>query len=68
VDDQSQESVQGTTAQAESTLFLGRQQMLIRKRQAFAEMSTEASLRLAAVWSGAVGGLLLIMVLVRHFS
>jgi hypothetical protein len=42
--------------------------MLVRKRQAFAEMSLEASLRLAAVWSGAVGGLLLIMFLVRHFS
>jgi len=31
-------------------------------------MSAEASLRLAAAWGGAVGGLLMVMILVRAFS
>jgi hypothetical protein len=31
-------------------------------------MSAEATLGLAAAWSGAIGGLLLIMILVRAFS
>jgi hypothetical protein len=31
-------------------------------------MSPEVSLSVAAAWSGAVGGLLLIMILVRQFS
>ena len=42
--------------------------MLIRRPQVFAGMSAEASLALAAAWSGAVGGLLLIMILVRLLS
>jgi hypothetical protein len=42
--------------------------MLIRRSDAFASLSTEASVRLAAAWSGAVGGLSLIMILVRSFS
>jgi hypothetical protein len=42
--------------------------MLVRKRQLFADMSAEACLGVTAAWSGAVGGLLLIMLLVRLFS
>ena len=42
--------------------------MLIRRRQGFADMSTAASLALAAAWSGAVSGVFLIMILVRLFS
>ena len=40
-----------------------------KRRQAeFVNMSAEASLGVAAAWSGAVSGLLLIMILVRLFS
>jgi hypothetical protein len=42
--------------------------MLIRRPQVFAGMSAEASLGLALAWSGVVGGLLLVMILVRLFS
>ena len=42
--------------------------MLIRKRQPFADMSAEAGFGVTVAWSGAVGGLLLIMLLVRLFS
>jgi hypothetical protein len=56
-----------TTAQAKAAP-LRRKRMLIRKPRVFADMSAEASLALAAAWSGAVGGLLLIMILVRLFS
>ena len=45
-----------------------RQQMLMRRDQVFADMSSEACLGVAAAWSGAVGGLLLVMLLVRLFS
>jgi hypothetical protein len=41
--------------------------MLIRKPQAFADMSAEASLGLAGAWCGAVSGLRLIMIIVRSF-
>jgi hypothetical protein len=42
--------------------------MLIRRQQAFAVMSPEVSLSVATAWSGAVGGLLVMMILVRLFS
>jgi len=42
--------------------------MLIRRRQMFADMSTAASLALAAAWSGAVSCLFLVMILARLFS
>jgi hypothetical protein len=42
--------------------------MLIRRRQEFADMSPEASLRLAAAWTGAITGLFFVMILVRLFS
>jgi hypothetical protein len=42
--------------------------MLIRERQGFADISTAASIALAAAWSGAVSGPFLIMILVRLFS
>jgi hypothetical protein len=45
-----------------------RKRMLIRRPQVFAGMSAEASLVLAAAWSGAVSGVLLIMILVRLCS
>ena len=45
-----------------------RQQMLMRRDQVFADMSSEACLGVAAAWSGAVGGLLLVMLLGRLFS
>jgi hypothetical protein len=51
-----------------SSAVARRAQMLIRKRQPFADMSAEACLGVTAAWSGAVGGLLLIMLLVRLFS
>ena len=42
--------------------------MLMRRDQVFADMSSEACLGVAAAWSGAVGGLLLVMLLGRLFS
>ena len=42
--------------------------MLIRRRQVFADMSSAASLALAAAWSGVVSGLVLVMILVRLFN
>jgi hypothetical protein len=42
--------------------------MLIRRRQELADLSPETSLRLAAAWTGAVGGLFVMMILVRLFS
>ena len=42
--------------------------MLMRRDQVFADMSSAACLGVAAAWSGAVGGLLLVMLLVRLFS
>jgi len=42
--------------------------MMIGRPQALAGMSAEVLLGLVAAWSGAVGGLLLIMILVRVFS
>ena len=39
--------------------------MFIRRRQVFVDMSPEASLGVTAVWTGAVGALLLIMLFVR---
>ena len=42
--------------------------MLIRKRHVFASASPETTLRLAAAWSGTVGGLLLVMILVHQLS
>ena len=42
--------------------------MLIRRALALADLSPEASLRVAAAWSGAVSGLLLIMIIVRVFA
>jgi hypothetical protein len=38
------------------------------KRQVFAEIPPAACIGLTAVWSGAVGGMLLIMILLRLFS
>jgi hypothetical protein len=57
-----------TTAQSEKRRRPRRKQMLIRRPQVFAGMSAEASLGLALAWSGVVGGLLLVMILVRLFS
>lgn len=48
--------------------FQRRQQVLVRRRQVFANMSPAACARLTAAWSGAVGGMLLIMILARLFS
>jgi hypothetical protein len=42
--------------------------MLARRQQAFANMSATATLRLATAWSGAVGAMLLILILVRLFN
>ena len=42
--------------------------MLARRPQPFADMSAAATLRLAIAWSGAVGALLFILILVRLFS
>jgi hypothetical protein len=42
--------------------------MLIRRRQVFAEISPEASLGVTAVWTGAVGALLLIIIVARMIS
>ena len=57
-----------TTAQAGASAGLRRQPMLIRRPQALADLSPEASLRLAAAWSGAVGGLFVVVIVVRLFS
>jgi hypothetical protein len=42
--------------------------MLIRRRQVLADMSPETALGVIAVWTGAVGALLLIMLVVRLVS
>ncbi len=42
--------------------------MPVVKRQVPADMSVAASVALAAAWSGAVGGLLAVMILVRVFG
>jgi hypothetical protein len=42
--------------------------MLIRRREVFADMSPAACFGLVAAWSGAVSGLLLIMILIRVFG
>lgn len=42
--------------------------MLTRKPQIFVGMSVEASVGLAAAWSGAVGAMLLAVILARLFS
>jgi hypothetical protein len=42
--------------------------MLARRPQAFANMSLAASVGLIAAWSGAVGAMLLIMILLRQFN
>jgi hypothetical protein len=42
--------------------------MLIRRPQAFADMSPEAAVGLSVAWGGAVGGILLIMILLCLFS
>jgi len=42
--------------------------MLARRRQVFKGMSAAATLRLATAWSGAVGAMLFILILVRLFS
>lgn len=39
-----------------------------RKRAEFVNMSAQASVGVAAAWSGAVTGLLLVMIAVRSFS
>jgi hypothetical protein len=49
----------------------GDNKVLIRRPQIigdFGNMSAETSLGLAAAWAAAVGGLLLIMILLRMFS
>jgi len=51
-----------------AALSLGREQMLIRRRPVFVDMSSAASLALAAAWSGVVSGLVLVMILVRLFN
>lgn len=47
---------------------LRKEKMAIHRELVSEEMSAEASLRVAAVWSGAVGAGLLIMVLIRVFG
>jgi hypothetical protein len=46
----------------------GEKRMPARRPQVFADMSPAASVGLTAAWSGAVAGLLLIMILLRLFS
>ena len=47
---------------------LREKRMLVRRPQVFANLPPETSVRLTAVWCGAVGGMLLIMILIRLFS
>jgi hypothetical protein len=42
--------------------------MLARRHQPFADMSAAATIRLATAWSGAVGVMMFILILVRLFS